>query len=486
MTMAKYGMMFCAFLLLSIVNIKCIQQQAPEKSIPKPNIILILADDLGVGDLGCYNSELIKTPFLDKMANEGIRFTQFYAGSTVCAPSRSVLMTGMHTGHTYIRGNKTVLPEGQEPLADSVLTFVEVLQQAGYATGAFGKWGLGPVGTAGDPNNQGFDVFYGNNCQVRAHRYYPEHLWHNQQKIILKGNNLRDTVIYAPGRIHKEALAFMEKNRQSPFFMFLPYTLPHAELIVPDDSVYNDYKARFDKDKPYKGGKGADYGMQADLGGYTSQQYPRATYAAMVTRLDRYVGEVMAKLKELGLEKNTLVIFASDNGPSREGGSDPDFFNSNGPFRGYKRDLYEGGIRSPLIAWWPGKIKAGTTSDHIAAMWDLFPTFTELIAKKAPENTDGISLLPALLGESGQTAHKYLYWEFHEQGGKQAIRKQNWKAVRLNVKEDPDGPIELYNLENDPMEMDNVAQQRPEIVKEMKKLMKTSRTPSEIFPFITD
>jgi arylsulfatase A len=317
----------------------------------KPNIIFILADDLGYGDVGFNGQKYIKTPNIDRLAKEGMLFSQFYAGTSVCAPSRSSLLSGQHTGHTYIRGNKSVEPEGQQPIPDSVVTLAEVLKKAGYSTGAFGKWGLGPVGSEGDPNKQGFDQFYGYNCQGLAHRYYPDHLWDNSEKITLKGNqDLLYNKEYAPDLIQKNALSFIDaKDGKEPFFLFLPYILPHAELVVPEDSIFQYYKGKFNE-KPFKG---ADYGPNAKKEGYASQEYPHAAFAAMVARLDLYVGQVLEKLKEKGLDQNTLVIFTSDNGPHVEGGADPVFFNSSGGFKGVKRDLYEGGIREPFAARWP-------------------------------------------------------------------------------------------------------------------------------------
>ncbi|MGA0555331.1 arylsulfatase [Larkinella sp. VNQ87] len=457
------------------------RQNAPTQ---RPNIIFILADDLGYGDIGVNGQKLIKTPNIDRLAAEGMRFTQFYAGTSVCAPSRSALLTGQHTGHTYVRGNKSVEPEGQQPIADSVVTVAELLQKAGYTTAAFGKWGLGPVDSEGDPNRQGFDRFYGYNCQSLAHRAYPNHLWSNAEKIVLKENeNLTQTKQYAPDLIQQQAMDFVRSSDPTkPFFLFLPYILPHAELLVPDDSLFQYYKSKF-TEKPYKG---ADYGPNAKSGGYGSQEYPRATFAAMVTRLDRYVGQLMATLKAKGLDQNTLVIFSSDNGPHLEGGADPAFFNSGGGFRGFKRDLYEGGIREPMIARWPGVVKPGTTSDYVGAFWDLLPTFAELADTKVPAHIDGISFVPALTGKGIQKNHDYLYWEFHEQGGKQAVRRGNWKAVRLNAATAPNGPVELYDLSKDPAESTNLAARHADIARELGQLMNRSHVPSALFPFGTE
>lgn len=466
-------------LLFSLFAITCFLSISNAQN--RPNIIFILADDLGYGDVGINGQKLIKTPNIDRLATEGMRFTQFYAGTSVCAPSRSSLMTGQHTGHTYIRGNKSVEPEGQEPIADSVTTVAELLKRAGYITGAFGKWGLGPVGSEGDPNKQGFDRFYGYNCQSLAHRYYPDHLWDDSQKIVLTANeNLRQTKAYAPDLIQQQALKFLDaRDGKQPFFLFLPYILPHAELMAPDDSLFAYYKGKF-PEKPFTG---ADYGPDAKTGGYASQANPHATFAAMVSRLDWYVGQVMAKLKEKGLDQHTLVIFSSDNGPHIEGGADPKFFNSSGGFRGVKRDLYEGGIREPFFARWLGVIKAGSTSDYIGAFWDLLPTFAELAGAKTSARIDGISFVPALTGKGTQKKHDFLYWEFHENGGRQAIRQGNWKAVRLQAMMHPTGPVDLYDLAKDPTEAHNLADQYPDKAKQLGLLMNQSHRASPLFPF---
>lgn len=445
----------------------------------KPNIIYILADDAGYGDIGIYGQHHFATPHIDRLAAEGIYFTQHYSGSTVCAPSRSSLMTGLHTGHTYIRGNKGVQPEGQEPLPDSIYTMAEMMQEAGYVTGAFGKWGLGYPGSEGDPRNQGFDRFFGYNCQGLAHNYYPEYLWDDSEKIMLPGNTGDGMGTYSQDVIHAEALRFIEENHGRPFFLFLPYVLPHAELLVPEDSILEKFRGKF-PEKPYEG---VDYGEpRFRTGGYGSQQIPHAAFAAMMTRLDLYVGQVIEKLDELGLSENTIVMFSSDNGPHLEGGADPRFFDSNGPLRGFKRDVYEGGIRVPFIVRWPGIVAPGQTSDHVSAFWDVMPTLAEIARISAPEGIDGISFLPTLLGQTGQQAHDYLYWEFHEQKGKQAVRKGNWKAVRLNAATDPKAPIELYDLSTDIEERNDVAAEHPEVVREMGEIMRQSHVNSELFP----
>lgn len=477
---------FRAGVFLLVVNsIGCSpnpNERLDSKNQGKPNIVYILADDLGYGDLAYYGQDKIKTPNLDKLAAGGMIFTNHYAGSTVCAPSRSALMTGLHTGHTPVRGNKEFQPEGQEPLPDSVITIAKVMKGAGYTTGAFGKWGLGFIGTTGDPNVQGFDKFFGYNCQRQAHRYYPQHLWDNEKKILLPGNDWENKTTYAPDVIQEKTLAFIEENKDDPFFMFVPMVIPHAELAAPEDSLLQKYRNRFTEENPYVGKKGADYGPGLKVPMYQSQAEPRATFAAMIQRMDVHVGEIIERLEAMGIAENTIVMFASDNGPHKEGGADPDFFNSNGDLRGHKRDLYEGGIRTPLIVNWPSKIKPGQVTDHISAFWDMLPTCAEIAGVKNIPATDGISFLPTLLKQEDQPEHDYLYWEFVEQGGKQAVRKGNWKAVKVNVKKNPDAPVELYNLSEDPSETNDIAAQHPDIVREMDSLINRSHTPNPVFP----
>lgn len=459
--------------LLLLANLGMAQQR-------KPNIVFILADDLGYGDLGAYGQQKIKTPHIDKMAKNGMRFTSFYAGTSVCAPSRSSLITGQHTGHTYVRGNKEIQPEGQEPLGDTVQSMATLLQQAGYVTGAFGKWGLGMVGTSGAPDKKGFDQFFGYNCQRQSHRYYPTHLWDNDRKVILEGNDLTQKVHYAPELIQRKALAFIEENQAKPFFLFIPVVLPHAELQGPEDEWFKMYDGKF-PETPHKGN---GYGPGATIAGYASVDKPHATYAGMVSRMDAYVGQVIAKLTELKLLDNTIIIFTSDNGAHTEGGADVPFFNSNGGLRGTKRDLYEGGIRTPFIVQWNGKVKAGSTSDYIGAFWDVLPTFVDITGAPAPRYTDGISFLPALSGKGRQRQHDYLYWEFHEGGGRQAVRMGKWKGVRYQVKKDPGSTVELYDLEKDPAEQHNIAAAHPEITKVMSEKMAEAHVESPIFPLL--
>jgi len=456
------------------------QLAGPSAFAEKPNIIYILADDLGYGDLSCYGQKHFQTPNIDRMAREGMLFTQHYAGCTVCAPSRSSLMTGLTTGHTPIRGNKEATEEGQWPLPAKTVTIPKLLKEAGYVTGGFGKWGLGYPGSEGDPNKQGFDEFYGFNCQRMAHNYYPDHLWDNQKKEILEGNSGNKSEQYAPELIHQRALLFMEKNKNRPFFLYYPTTIPHAELMVPKQYL-EKFRGKFLPERQFKG---TDFGGKNFRNGpYCSQPETHAAFAAMVTLLDEKVGEIFAKLKEFGLDKNTIVLFSSDNGPHLEGGGDPDYFDSNGPLKGYKRDLYEGGIREPMIAWWPGKIKQGSTTDHISAFWDVLPTLTEIAGAKTPENLDGISFLPVLLGKGGQKKHDSMYWEFHEQNGRQAVRKDKWKLVSYNVLIPAKRTTELYDLSKDKGEENNIADKNPEIVAELLKIIAQSRNPSDVFKF---
>jgi arylsulfatase A-like enzyme len=451
--------------------------------IRKPNIIFILADDLGYGDLGVTGQSKIETPNLDKLAREGMLFTNHYSGATVCAPSRSALMTGLHTGHTPIRGNKEIQPEGQHPMPDSMLTLPKLMKKAGYTTGAFGKWGLGFVGTSGDPNNQGFDQFFGYNCQRYAHRYFPEYLWQNSIKVFLPGNDWTNKTTFAPDVIQKATLDFIEANSDRPFFVYVPMVIPHAELAADEGSpVFRKYRERFGEEKEFVAPAGWDYGPDINIPGYQSVKYPRAIYATMVEKLDAHVGEIIAKLEALGLRENTLIVFASDNGPHQEGGNDPDFFDSNGIYRGHKRDLYEGGIKTSLIANWKGKIQAGSVSDHVSAFWDLMPTFAELTSQRIDVEIDGISMVPTLLGKGRQPQHKYLYWEFVEQGGKQAIRMGDWKAMRLKLKDNPNPKMEIYNLRDDPSETKNLVDQYPNLVTEFSRLFAEAHRPNAVFP----
>jgi len=450
----------------------------------KPNVIFILADDLGYGDLGFLGQQYIETPNIDRLARDGMFFAQHYSGSPVCAPSRSALLTGLHTGHTPIRGNSEVQPEGQLPMPDTVQTLSKIFREAGYATGAFGKWGLGMNDTSGEPANQGFGQFYGYLCQRYAHRYYPAHLWDNGEKVMLPGNDWTSKTVYAPDLIQEKTLEFIEQNKEKPFFLFMPVVMPHAELAAPDDGLLQKYRAKFGKEEPYTAPEGADYGPDMKISAYQSHPNPHAAFAAMVERTDRFVGEVLDKLEKLGLTENTLIIFTSDNGAHREGGADPEFFDSNGPFRGYKRDLYEGGVHVPMIVKWPGKIAAGSTSDHVSAFWDWLPTFADILGEKEPAGIDGVSLLPSLLGQKNQPKHAYLYWEFHELGGRQAVLKEGWKLVKYQVTDAAKTTFELYNLTDDPGEQTDMAATMPEKVRELDALIRRSHQPNPVFDLL--
>ena len=445
----------------------------------KPNIIYILADDLGWGDLSCLGQTHFQTPNIDRLKAQGRFFTNHYSGSSVCAPSRSALMTGQHTGHTFVRGNKEIMPEGQEPIPAETVLLPEMLKPAGYVCGAFGKWGLGYPGSEGDPMKQGFDVFFGYNCQRLGHHYYPYHLWDNDKKVMLEANAGTAKGTYAPQLIHERTQQFIEDNKDRPFFAYVATIIPHAELAAPAEYM-EKFRGKFEEPKPFKG---YDEGPELRQGRYQSQPEPRTAFAAMITLLDDQVGEIVAKVQELGIADRTLIIFTSDNGAHQEGGADPDFFDSNGPFRGHKRDLFEGGVHVPMMAYWPGTIEAGSESDHISAFWDIVPTFAELTGVKPPEHPDGISMLPALLGKGAQKEHKYLYWEFHERGGRVAVRMGRWKGVRYNVRKQPDGPMKLFDLEADPGEQHNIAADHPEVVEQIEGILKKAHTPSALFNF---
>ncbi len=422
----------------------------------KPNIIFILADDLGYGDLGCYGQQKFKTPNLDRMAKQGMRFTQAYAGSTVCAPSRCVLMTGKHTGHAHVRGN------GLVPLRPQDLTIATLLRRAGYVTGLIGKWGLGEPGTTGVPTKQGFDSFFGYLNQHHAHNYYPDYLWRNEEKTPLKGNVVANNVAskraqYSHDLFADEALRFLEANKAKPFFLYLALTIPHANneagklgMEVPSDEPYSK----------------------------EAWPQPQRNHAAMITRMDRDIGRLLQKLQDLGIDDNTIVFFTSDNGPHREGGGDPNFFRSSGPLRGIKRSLHEGGVRVPMIVRWPGRIPAGQTNPHVWAFWDFLPTAVDLAGVKAPNDIDGISVVPTLLGKGKQRTHEFLYWEFHEGGSQQAVRMGDWKAVRKKL----GAPLELYDLGKDLGEEKNIAESHADIVARIEAYLKTARTESTQWP----
>jgi arylsulfatase A-like enzyme len=474
---------FAAFLILFSLTVLVLiaHSDVLGQPVAKPNIVYILADDLGYGDLSCYGQKRFKTPNIDKLASEGMRFTNHYSGSPVCAPSRSALMTGLHSGHTFIRGNKEVRPEGQWPLPDEAYTLTELLKSAGYTTGVFGKWGLGYPGSEGEPQRQGVDRFFGYNCQRLAHNYYPEYLWDNGAKVILEGNKGTAKEEYAPELIHAKALEFLEANKDKPFFLFYPMTFPHAELAAPEKYM-SMYRGKL---LPEKSFDGTDAGEKDFRNGpYASQAEAHAAFAAMVHILDENVGSIAAKVRALGLDKKTLIIFSSDNGPHLEAGADPDYFDSNGILRGYKRDVYEGGMRVPMIARWPEVIEAGKVSDHVSAFWDVMPTFADLLDIKIKQDLDGISFLPTLMGnQKDQKQHKHLYWEFHEQGGRRALRQGDWKLVQYDVGKNPTGAFQLYNLKDDPSEETDIAKKFPKKVSEMKSIMLAERVPSEDFKF---
>ena len=452
-------------LLVALAFLFCLSANADTK---KTNIILIMVDDAGYGDFGCYGQKLFTTPNIDRMAASGMLFTQHYSGSTVCAPTRCSIMNGVHTGHAFVRGNREVQPEGQAPIPSDMITIPKLLRKAGYVTGMFGKWGLGAPKSSGDPMNQGWDEFFGYNCQRQAHTFYPKHLWHNYEKVMLDGKT------YSHDLIQEKALQFIRDNEKKPFFAYLPLTIPHAAMQCPEEDV-----APFRKKFPQFENKIGKYSHGSII------RNPVAAFAGMMTRMDRGIGQILDLLNELDIAENTLVLFTSDNGPHYEGGHQPEFFNSNGPLKGHKRDLYEGGIRVPLIAYWPGKIKSGSVSNHICAHWDLMPTFCELAKISEPNHTDGISYIPALTGKK-QKRHAYLYWEFHSYGNAQAIRMGNWKGIRLKVKNNPNAPIQLFNLKKDIGETNNIAANHPDIIRRFTKLFKKAHTPSERFPLFTN
>ncbi|MCX8065321.1 MAG: arylsulfatase [Candidatus Hydrogenedentes bacterium] len=434
--------------------------QDQSKEVGAPNIIIILADDLGYGDVGCYGQSYILTPNIDRLAKEGVQFLDGYAGSPVCAPSRCCLMTGYHTGHARIRANSTI------PLMPEDITIAEVLKKAGYVTGLIGKWGLGEPETPGIPNLQGFDEFYGYLNQVHAHNYYPDYLWRNMNKERIEGNVISDIPgvcaqcsQYAHDLLTKEALEFIRRNASNKFFLYLSFTIPHANnelgnakgngMEVPSDEPYSD--------RPWP--------------------QPQKNHAAMITRLDDSVGKILSLLEELRIDENTLILFSSDNGPHKEGGADPEFFKSSGPLKGYKRSLYEGGIRVPFIIRWKGRIEGGKKSTTPVSFWDILPTFAELAGITSPQKIDGISFAPLLFGEENIVSsfmNRPLYWEFYEGGFQQAMRLGEWKII-LNKYGDP---LELYNLVEDIGEKNNLAGKYPDKTKELSEIMKLQRTPS--------
>lgn len=422
------------------------QAARPSRPSPLPNIVLIVADDLGYGDLGCYGQTRIQTPNLDQLAAEGMRFTQAYAGNTVCAPSRCTLITGKHTGHSRVRSNTQVA------LTADDITIPKVLRNAGYHSGAVGKWGLGWEGTSGHPNQQGFEEFFGYLDQLHAHDYYPVFLWRNSLPFFLPGNQQGKRTDYSPAWLLRTATNFIRINEDRPFFLYFAPILPHA----------NNERGLVGMEVP-------------DLGIYAKESWPdpERRKAAMITYLDTMVGSLLADLKKRHLDDETLVLFTSDNGPHAESGVDPAFFRSSGPLRGFKRDLYEGGIRVPLIARWPGHIKAGTTNDRPVAFWDILPTLADVAETTTPRGLDGVSFAASLLGRKPDRDPKAMYWEFHERAEQQAARIGNWKGVKLG----PDLPIELYNLQSDPGETNNVATANPSVVREIAEFLQKAALP---------
>ena len=464
----------------------------------RPNIVFILCDDLGWGDVGAFGQKKIRTPNIDRLAAEGMKFTAHYSGHNVCAPSRNVLLSGKHPGHAYIRDNRGGInkgQEGQEPVPLGNLTLPVTLKKLGYTNGCVGKWGLGPVGSTGDPSNQGFDRFFGYNCQAVAHNFYPTHLWSDSTRVELKNppfaahqklpatadpNSAESYKQYAGTEysadlIAEQGRAFVRANKDQPFFLYFATTVPHLALQVPEDSL-REYLGKF-PEEPYLGGR------------YLPHLTPRAAYAAMVTRLDREIGRLMDLVKELGLEEKTLFVFTSDNGPlyDRLGGTDAEFFGSAGPFRGRKGSFYEGGFRVPCIVRWPGKVAPGTESDRVTGFEDWLPTILELLGEKAPEGIDGISFAPTLRGEK-QTPRPFLYRESPSYTGQQTARMGDWKLVRRNLNPGPKQKnagaptTELYNLAKDPGETKDIAAEHPEIVQNLLALAKEQHVPSPFFP----
>ena len=439
------------------------QGNAQEKEYTRPNVVFILADDMGIGDLGCYGQQRIKTPNIDALAAKGVLFENHYSGSTVSAPSRCCLMTGKHTGHAYVRGNKGV--QGEQGsfdlhLPESETTVAELFKEKGYATMCVGKWGLGGPGTTGSPINKGFDYFFGYLSQGAAHRYYPDYLYENEEKVWLGGK------VYSHFAIMEKGLDFIRTHKETPFFAYFAITPPHADLYYPDLSQYD---GQFEE-KPFISEKGK---------GFKTQMKPRAAYASMVSEVDNNVGQILALLDELGLKENTLVIFSSDNGVHCVGGHDPEYFNSNGPYRGYKRDLYEGGIHVPFIVSWPAVIDKPRVTEHTSTFWDFLPTVCDLIEVPTPDGIDGISYLPVLKDrESSQRKHDYLYYEFYEQGGKQAILKDGWKLILLNMDDQDRLVEELYFIKEDIGEKYNLIDLHPGKAEELRKLVSAARSES--------
>ncbi|UDQ97729.1 arylsulfatase [Lentisphaerota bacterium WC36G] len=445
------------------------QEQCNKK---KPNVIYVLLDDAGYGDFSFQGQKKFKTPNIDKMAEEGVQFSRHYSGSTVCAPSRCVLLTGLHTGHAQVRGNKSMKSGGQLPLTNDTITVAKKAKEAGYVTGMFGKWGLGSYNNSGSPNKQGFDKFYGYTCQAKAHNYYPEYLWDNGKKIMLNKK------VYTHDLIVDEAFKFIKENKDKPFFVYFPITIPHAALQVPEKYV-KPFRAQFPE-------------TENKMGYYdgTKIRNPRACFAGMMYKLDLDMGRMVQLLKDLKIDENTIIMFASDNGPHKEGGHDPKYFNSNGGLRGVKRDLYEGGIRTAFFVRYPNKVKGGRKSALKSSFQDFMPTFCDFAGVKAPENCDGISFKNEILGDSvNQKKHDNMYWEFihNSVGSLQAvIFADDWKLVKISNKKTKKDKIELYNLNNDMKETKNLAKQYPEKVAEGLEIMKQSHTGNKYFKLVSE
>jgi arylsulfatase len=479
---------FVLFVSLVVSSALAAAPQTKAASTDHPNIVFILADDLGYGELGCYGQKIIKTPNIDELAKDGVRFTDFHAGSPVCASSRCVLMTGKHSGHSAIRSNRQtgkLFPElrkeygweepGQQPLPKEEVTVAELLKAQGYATGAIGKWGLGMCGTTGDPNRHGFDLFYGYLCQEHAHNHYPKYLWRNDKKESLPGNTGKATgQTFSQDKFTEEAVKFLDTHKDGPFFLYLPFTIPHLSIQVPADSLAQ-YKGKIEE-TPYNHASK----------GYFKNPTPHAAYAAMITRMDAAVGTVVGELKKLGLADNTLVVFTSDNGPpwQRLGGTDSTFFHSAGPLRAHKGSAYEGGIREPFIAYWPGKIPGGRTSDFVGGFQDVLPTLCDLAHVEKPTNIDGISIVPTLFDKGQQPDHKYLYWEFPSYDQQQVVRDGKWKIIRSGV-DVSDSQYELYDLSTDIGEKHNLAADHPDVVARLTKYAEEAHTPSKLFPLLS-
>ena len=485
-------------------------KQTTEKST-KPNIIYILADDLGYAEVGAYGQDKIETPNIDALAKNGMLFTQHYSSAPVCAPARYMLMTGKHAGHAYVRGNsewgergdvwdykamaKDSVLEGQRPMPEGTVTLAAKLKETGYATGMIGKWGLGAPNTQSIPNEMGFDFFLGYNCQRQAHTYYPLFLYKNRNRLHLandtvapntklpKGADPKDSESYSdftlneysPDIMFQGMTDFVEENKNRPFFMYWASPIPHVALQAPKRWV-DYYIEKFGDEEPYLGDRG-----------YFPQKNPHAAYAAMVSYLDENIGKLVKQLKDLGIYDNTLIVFTSDNGPTYNGGSDSEFFDSAKPFQGKKGRgkgfLYEGGIRVPMIASWPGKINPGSKSDHVSAHYDMMATFADIAGYETPENTDGLSLLPTLLSQDNQQEHEFMYWEFPSSGGQVAIRMEDWKVLRRNLKSKEKPTLELYNLKDDPTETTNVADAHPEVIKKAAEIFSREREAPELEGF---